>query len=254
VAAHDGLHEQIDAASREIAADPTNATLYVKRGELYRLHRAWARAARDYDEALRRDPALSTVHLARGRMLTESGRHSAALIAFDRYIAREGEKPHALVERARVLVALDRPRDAAVDYTRALQLLAEPEPEYYVERAGALDAAGATDEAIRSLDEGVARLGPLVTLELAALSLERKAGLFDAALARVERLADGAPRKESWLVLRGEILARAGRVGEARRAFAAALEAIAALPDHRRSVRAVRDLEARARRGLAGGS
>ena len=70
--AHEGLHEQIVAITAKIKRDPKNASLYLQRGELYRLHRDWTRAAADYDRASRLQPNLTIVDLARGKMLFES--------------------------------------------------------------------------------------------------------------------------------------------------------------------------------------
>ncbi len=51
VLAHDGLHEQIIAVTKEIAKDPNNANLYLKRAELYRLHEEWKNSEKDYNRA-----------------------------------------------------------------------------------------------------------------------------------------------------------------------------------------------------------
>lgn len=67
--AHEGLHEQIVAVTAKIKLDPKNAALYLQRGELHRLHRDWARAAADYDRASRLQPSLTTIDLARGKLL-----------------------------------------------------------------------------------------------------------------------------------------------------------------------------------------
>jgi tetratricopeptide (TPR) repeat protein len=250
-AADDDVLEAIIATTQEIAASPRNAALFLKRGELYRVRRNWLRATRDYNRALRLDPTLSAVHFARGRMLSESGRPAEAKAAFDRFLDIEPDNAGALIERARLFVKLGRPRDAVADYSRALGVLPAPDPAYYLERAATLARAEFVDEAIRGIDEGIAKIGPIVTLELRAIELERGLGRYDAALARVEILAAPSPRKESWHVLRGEILAQAGRHEEARCAFGDALESIAILPPYRRSLRAVLDLDGKARRGLA---
>src|SRR4030095_10208910 len=61
VSAHEGLHEQIVAITAKIRLDPTNASLFLKRGELHRLHRDWRRAAADYNRAARLAPQLHVV-------------------------------------------------------------------------------------------------------------------------------------------------------------------------------------------------
>nr|MBA3515424.1 tetratricopeptide repeat protein [Pyrinomonadaceae bacterium] len=245
-AAHDGLHEQIVELTARIKHAPHNASLYLKRGELYRLHRDWRRAAADYDRAARLQPALSVVDLARGTMLFEAGRPQAAKVALDRFLGKHPAHFEALTTLARVLVKLGRRAEAEQTLT--------PEPELYVERARALAEpveAGNTGEALRVLDEGVAKLGPLVTLQLYAVDLELRLKNYGAALERLDSVAVQSSRKEVWLTRRGEILLRAGQQMQAREAFAAALAAVESLPTHRRRTRAVADLEAHLRTALA---
>jgi len=122
----------------------------------------------------------------------------------------------------------------------------------YIERAQTLAAAGIEfrDEALRGLDEGMEKLGPLITLQLAALDLELAQKRYDRALARLERIAAGSPRKETWLARRGEIMEQAGRKTEAHESYAAALAAIETLPPHRRRVKATTEMETRLRAAL----
>jgi len=100
------------------------------------------------------------------------------------------------------------------------------------------------------LDEGIQKLGPLVTLQLTAIDLELRRRNYDAALARLDGITSQSERKETWLVRRGEILKLAGRQEEARAAFNAALVAIESLPPARRQSRTVTTLELRARSAL----
>src|SRR5687767_13149937 len=81
--AHAGLHEQIVAITAKIKRDPKNASLYLQRGELYRLHRDWSRAAADYDRAARLQPDLKIIDLVRGKMLFEAGWFQRARFSLD---------------------------------------------------------------------------------------------------------------------------------------------------------------------------
>jgi hypothetical protein len=87
----------------------------------------------------------------------------------------------------------------------------------YIERAAAQAGAGGAglEDAIRGLDTGIARLGPVVTLELAAADMEVLLGRYDAALSRIDRVAAQSGRKEPWLARTGAILEKAGRSEEA---------------------------------------
>jgi tetratricopeptide (TPR) repeat protein len=251
-AAHEGLHEQIAEVTRQIKQSPNSAALYLKRGELHRLHRDWKAALADYDRAEALDPRLEAVHFGRGRMFHEAGNPRKAKPWLDRFLARNPNHVEALVTRARVLVKMGQLDSAAADYSRAIAQMPKPKPEYYLERARALVAHGADrrDEALSGIDEAIGKLGHIVTLELFAIDLEVAGKRYDAAIRRLDLLAAQSPRKESWLVRRGEILRQAGRAGEAREAFAQALAAIESLPAYHRKNRATLELEARVRAAL----
>lgn len=249
--AHEGLHEQIVAVTAKIRRDPKNASLYLQRGELHRLHSDWPRAAADYDRAARLQPSLIVVDLARGKMLFESRRLQQAKFVLDRFLRLQPNHVEGFITRARVLARMGIPVQAAQDFTQALTLAPTPEPELYLERAQVLaEDERYIEDALRGLDEGIGRLGPLVTLQLLAIDLESRRKNYDAALTRLDLIAAQSERKEMWLVRRGEILRNAGRIEEARATFKAALTAIESLPPDRRQNRAVTALELRARSGL----
>lgn len=250
--AHEGLHEQIAAVTAKIKRDPKNASLYLQRGELHRLHRDWSRAAADYDRAARLRPDLKVVDLARGKMFFESGRLRRAKFSLDRFLTQQPDHYEGLLTRARVLAKIGARDEAISDFTRALaQSSANPEPELYLERAHVTaEDANRVDEALSGLDEGIKRLGPLVTLQLPAIELELRRNNYDAALVRLDTVTSQSERKEAWLVRRGEILKLAGRDEEARAAFNAALIAIESLPPEHRQNKAVTMLQLRARRAL----
>jgi len=91
----------------------------------------------------------------------------------DRFLRQQPRHVDGLITRGRLLAGIGARLGAAKDFTAALALAPVPEPELYLERAQVL----AGDErylqaALRGLDEGIKQLGPLVTLELAAIDLE----------------------------------------------------------------------------------
>jgi tetratricopeptide (TPR) repeat protein len=246
-AAHADLLPQIDDLTQQIQKSPTNAELYLRRGELRRIHLDWDEAAVDYDKAQALAPSMDAVILARGRLFFDSGWVLSAKACLDRYLSRVPHNAAALVTRAQILTHLQFRLAAAEDYTRAIAFSPEPGPELFIERAQVFSGEGSTHfaEALKSLDEGVQRLGPLVTLQLLAIDLELKQKNFDGALRRLDSVAEKSPRKESWLTRRGEILVQAGRPAEAKRSFHAALAALETLPPTRRNVPAMLDLRRR---------
>jgi tetratricopeptide (TPR) repeat protein len=242
--AHGDLHEQIQIVSQEIATAPS-ALLYLKRGGLFHDHEEYAPALADYDRAERLDPSLEAIWFARGRTFFKSGQLAKARAALDTYLTRKPRHAGAFLLRARVLSGLTHYREAVRDFDQNLSLTPQPLPECFLERAEALVAMDEKRVALESLDEGIHRLGNLVTLQNAAIAIELALGRNNAALARVDRVLADLQRKETWLVRRGEILEAAGRHDEARQAFADALRSIDRLPAHHRDTKATRDLQAR---------
>lgn len=245
VLAHGDLHEQIEAISARIKADPGNAELVFHRAELYRDHEEWERAAADYDLAAKLAPASVAVRLGRGRLLLAMGKLDAARVEFDAFIAAEPGHAGALADRAQLAEAQSRFEDAAADYAAAIDHADTADAELYLGRARAQAAAGQVGEAIAGLDEGSARLGQPPTLGLLAVELERDRGNYDAAIARIDRMRAGAARQEAWLERRGDVLASAGRSEQARQAWAEALQALDALPVRLAGTDAMKELRKR---------
>jgi predicted Zn-dependent protease len=252
--AHEDIQKQIDDLDRRIEADPGEADLYLRRAELRRVHRDWDAARADYRKAKRLDPALDIVDLCLGRLYLEEGRAKKAEAEIDRYLARRPTVAEGYLVRARARAALGRRQEAVDDYRRSLSLPAPrpPSPDTYIELARLLEDSGegGPAAALRAIDEGIATLGPIVTLQMPAIELEISLGRFEDALRRVEIIAAQAGRKEIWFLKRAAILRRAGRDGDAARAYEEALRAIADLPADRRATRATTDALTEACAGL----
>jgi tetratricopeptide (TPR) repeat protein len=249
--AHDGPHEQIAAVTREIEARPQDARLYLRRAELQRLHGQFELALTDAAAAEERAPTLVQVDLVRGRSLAALGRVEAAERALDRLLERAPASADGLRARGEVREKRGTFAAAERDYARAIDVSERPSPEDYLARARVVVALGENARALVGLDEGLARLGPVVSLELRAIDLEVELGRHDAALARIARSARQTPRKETWLARRGDVLECAGRMEEARAAWRDALVEIARLPQRHRRTRAVLELGAALQRRLA---
>jgi tetratricopeptide (TPR) repeat protein len=254
-ALHGDVEEQIASLGRLIEASPENARHRLRRGELWRLHgethavepeasTSFARAEEDFTKAL--ELGLSEARLSRARVRLAAKRPAAALEDVEAFLVAAPGHARARAYEARALAALGKGEAAVEAYAKALRLDAAPPPDLYLERAAAQEALGRRDDAIRGLDEGAARLGPLPALELRALELELAGGLNEAALARADRGLERPGRKDAWRLRRAEILAKLGRAEEARAAAAQTLAEIDALPAGRRETADARELRRRA--------
>jgi len=249
---HAELLLQIEEVTKEIGQDPKNPDLYLKRGELRRQHVEWELAHADFDRAQALSPDLAVIDLLRGRLYLDSGWPLSALACLNHFLASHPKHAEALIVRARIRTRLGMRLSAAQDYTGAIAMSSDPGPDLFIERAQVLAASGQEylTDALRGLDEGIAKMGSLVTLQLFAIDAELKQKNYDGALARLDKIAEKSPRKETWLVRRGEILQLAGRPDEARQAYQSALAALQTLPPTRRFVPAMQELEKRIKREL----
>lgn len=227
--AHGELHVRILALTRQIATNPAPA-LYLERGELYRQHQEWDPAQADYSKAAELGCPASEVDFCRASLLADRGELLAAKKLLDELLQRSPKEGKAFVARARVLVRLGQVQAAAPDFERGLALLPTPEPEAFREWAQALASQARVDDAVKALDQGVRRLGPLISLESCALDLELGRNHQEAALTRLNIIIEQADRKERWLARRGALQAALGRTGEAHQSYEAALAAIKRLP------------------------
>lgn len=250
--AHADIVERIVALDAQILAAPKDPALYLKRGELHRLHRDWPAALSDYDQAARLDPDDPALNYYRGRMRLESGDPAQARPLLNQFLTARPDHADALLIRSRALVRLGEPKAAADDLTRAIAHLDQPTPEVYLERARALVAAGPDnlDNALAGLDEGIARLGPLVTLIQYGIETERAHGRHAQALNRLDTLPAQISGQPTWLAVRGDILRDLGDMELAQASYRSGLDKIETYPMARRNARATTALEARLREAL----
>jgi len=217
-AAHDDPSHQIDELSRRIAATPADATLYVRRAELYRERCDWQPALVDLQAANELDPVPDAVGFLAARILLDADDPEAALPVIERFVAAHPDRPGGHLLHARILAKIPAGADAVREFTRGIDMLiasgAKPQPDDYLERANLQASLGDVDGAVRGLDEGAAALGGAISLRVRAADLEIGRGRWDAALERIAAIEAVAHRKEPWMARRADILRRAGRPDE----------------------------------------
>jgi tetratricopeptide (TPR) repeat protein len=247
IQAHIGISGQIEKVTTRIQNDPKAPELYLRRGDLHRINGHWTEAMEDFYKARQLEPDNAAAELGMGRTAFDQGLYNRAIEHLNRALTRQPANVRGLVTRAKAHLKIGEPLAAAADYNRAIDTFNEPDkplPEYYFEGARAFEAAGVdyTGAAIQLLDDGTSRLGNVWVLEDYAIELERKRQNQDAALLRLDRVIGRSARKEALLMRRGEILLEADRPAAAEADFAAAREAIDALPARHRGSQAMKRL------------
>jgi tetratricopeptide (TPR) repeat protein len=217
------------------------------------MHEDFALADADLSRAETLDPNLPNVWLTRSRLRMTQKQFAEAEQEADRVLAKVPESGPAWILKARALAEEKRLSESANAWQKALAAAKAPDVELYFECGNALAAAGEDriEAALRVFDDGLARLGNVPTLALAAIELETRRGKYDAALSRIERAIPKSGRIETWIERRADILAKAGRKDEAKRDYERALAALAAAPERARATEAAKKLEERLRQKLA---
>src|SRR5258706_1859275 len=240
---------QVEEITTRIEQEPINAHLYLHRADLHRQAHRFDLALADVATAARLKRDWPLVSLVRGEIQFDAGHPEDALKSVEQFLRSETNHAPALLLRAHCHRQLGLPELAVADYDAGLQIFAQPNPDWFIERARLEAALGRFDKAIEGLEEGMNRLGVVPGLQLAAIELERQTGRFDAALRRINKMAKGGSNTPAEWLLKAEVLEQAGRLTSAREAFQNVV-APSAGPGVHRDTELTQALRQKAREGL----
>ena len=163
---HPDLELQIEVLDARIQAGEVNAGLLIKRGDLYRRHKDFPAAARDFEAARKLSPDDSLVDFYEGRLQLESGHPEAAEHHLALYLATEPQHARAWMLRGEANILLGRPVNAAEYFDQAIQTAKSPSPGLYRLLILARVAIGETawGAAAEAADIGLVRFGTEVSL------------------------------------------------------------------------------------------
>jgi tetratricopeptide (TPR) repeat protein len=195
--AHEDLLLRIALLTERLRTNGPSAEVTFQRAEIYRLHQDWELSLRDYDAAAPGLTNQAEVELGRALTFAGWGKLVEARSVFDRVLQFNPTNALALLERARVLAQLNEPALAVADYSQAILNQPNPRAGDYLERAPLQAAVSSPAVALKGLDEGLARLGWTLTLQLLAVDYEVACGHHDAALARLETIIARPKRRDS---------------------------------------------------------
>jgi tetratricopeptide (TPR) repeat protein len=178
-------------------------------------------------------------------MWLQADRPALAKPELDRFLAIQPHHANARLTRSRILARLGEPLAASHDLAIAMAQLDRPTPELYLEQTRLLVTSGDdyAEAGLENLAQGIARLGPVVSLIECALESEISLGRYEEALARFDLLPTSLTMQPGWLQRRGDLLLAAGRVDDAQRIYRRTLNAILMLPPARRQSQSIQALQ-----------
>jgi len=243
---HGDLHDQIHDVSTKLHHDMHNAALYLKRGQLYLKDETPNEAIRDFRKALDLDSELMVAHYHLAQALLTIGESDTAERHARLFIASLGQMTYGGLSRGygllgRIYQERNDPINAAEAYEKSLQNNMQPRPFSYLRVAEAYVQSGQQyhQQALNILDKGIDKLGPIVTLQEAAIELELLFEHYDAALTRVRTLRTQGLHEANIHFKQASIMSKAQRLEEAQAHYKMALTEIDRLPTNKQSSRAM---------------
>lgn len=207
--AHGSLHEAIERKSSQIEAQPDDALLHFERGMLYQEHGDIGPALKDFHRALELEPAYQICHLPLAQLYRDTGNFNRALLHINTFLEQEPENPFGYETRASIFQKTGAFIPAVADLRKMIALKNDNaiRPDDYFNLADGILLAypGQYGLAIGALEEGVQRLGDIISLQERLVGLEVAAQQYSAALQRIEQVAQALPRQDKWLAKREEV-------------------------------------------------
>lgn len=243
--AHGSIHKKIAELSDQIKNEPHNAELYLKRGLLLHLHLEWKPAIADFRKAEKLDLNEPNLNLYYAQCWLTAGKSKKGLKAIEQFIEAQPQSIPGRQTRARLNIQLGKNALASQDLEWVVENTSNPLPSNYIEWAESVsgDQTNSCLEAANALDEGLKRLGFVITLAQKKLDLLTSCEQFEEALTAVDDIILQIEKNESWLVQKANLLIEVERFDEAESVLLNAQKKIDELPRHKKTTPHIKELE-----------
>lgn len=236
--AHPDPRENLEEIDKQLLENPQDVSLFVDKAAVLRGIGEYAEASIILDQAARLDAASPEVALGRAQLLLAEGNPLAARRVVDALVKSHPRFAHGWEFLASLQLKAGE-TDGAIDSLRKHLAFNEHfHADDFTRCARLLETRaqpGDREDAVRILDDGLAKLGCMTGLHVMAAKLEVSLGRYDAALAHYDVLAARSRPRPVWAVARADILLQAKRPQEAAAAYDAAIAMLDALSPDRRS-------------------
>lgn len=250
--AHGTAGSRLENVNHALEHRPGDAGLFLKRGRIYQEEKLWDKAMADYKQARQLDKNLHEVDYWTGMLYFEQRDYAVAERYLREYI-KLSDSPLGQSALGDLYAQTGSFRMSAIHYDKAIKLDANPPPGLYLKRARVLMKAHAPpippellNSIVTGIDRGIARHGELVAYLQLLIELYENNGDYRRALDTFARLPENIQAAPTWQLTRADLLLKAGDKNAAALGYAAAIEAVKRLPEHRRNVNANMEVKQRA--------
>lgn len=226
-AAHLDAQTKIEWLTNQLSFQPTKSKYYVSRAFEYAHLNHIELALSDLEMALSLSSMLD-VALPMGIIYYMDGQFDKSLQWLNWILKRDPDFIPALNHRALVFKALGYNSRAVTDFRQILKLQRHPNPGLYIATANTLLESESWGEslisAITIIDEGLALLGNVPSLQQKAIELELRRGNYGNAIQRLETLKQHSLHSPEWHLQMAELLHKNGDIQRAHSFYDSAAE------------------------------
>ena len=211
---HPDLDLQIEEISWQISQSPSNADLYLKRGDLFRRHNDWLNAAWDFEKVRELEPDQAQIDWYEGRLEVNEGHWAEGDELLSRFLESNEKHASAYHTRAWARWQLGRPQAAAHDYASAILNSERPAPALYRSLVITQFASGGdllaqsratVDAGLQKFPGEISLLGLAVDLALADKNVDRAARYMGTLSAGLLELPQWTFRQAVLSCLQGDL-------------------------------------------------
>jgi tetratricopeptide (TPR) repeat protein len=246
--AHEGTHDSLTRNEKALRENPDSSALYFSRAGLLLEHGDPDAALAALDLAAEHGASADVCAMLRAKALLALKRPLEAAELLGAVLRAHPDHVPALSLRARAYAEGGKSEQAVADCRRALVLRADPDTAFLA--ADLLVAGGKSGAAIGLLDSSFPVGARPASIDGRALEIEIAGGKWDAALARLDRRIANSKRPEVAMARKAELLEMAGRHDDSISAWKSLESRLASLAPSVRDSHAMSLLAEKARKAL----
>ncbi|MEZ4781449.1 MAG: hypothetical protein R2816_07790 [Flavobacteriaceae bacterium] len=241
--AHGDLTKRINIKTNEIKLNPNNPELYFDRGFLYQQHEEYDKATLDYKKAGELGFNDKLLDFRKAESYYKWGKHELALTASSAYLEKDQNDVKINKLHAQILFELKHFDKSFDHYKFFINTVEDPRPEDYIEFS-LISIAKYNDynKAIDILENGIQKLGNVISLQLEKLEYYKKSNQVEKAIEQYNQFILNNKRNEFWYYKKAHYLYENNQISQCKIALEQSKLSISMLKDKIKNTQAVKEL------------